>query len=294
MRMEDGELVAVVLEEPELGAHVELEAVRRRGGVPAALVSLGDAVLEDDQPACFVRLFLARMLHHRPAHGGGHLYHQSVRSIDVATSSALQKSALRYFQPASASTQTTTPSSSSAASLTATCTTAPAETPAKDSLGVQQRADGGDRLLVRHEHLPVELRDVEDRRHVAVLQRAQSHHGVTGQRLCRRDDGRRGSSPAAARRCPSTCRRCRGLRRARRRGRAPRRSRARTLVVSPRIRRVRVLEGHEVTRFAFSELERKPHCAVRPLVARRVDDLCAVEAQQAGAVPRLRCRASRR
>ena len=51
--------------------------------------------------------------------------------LDVSTSAASQKSALRYFQPASASTQTTTPSSSSAASVRATCTTAPAETPAK-------------------------------------------------------------------------------------------------------------------------------------------------------------------
>ena len=38
MRVEDGELVAVVLEEPELGRHLELEAVRRSGGVVAGLV----------------------------------------------------------------------------------------------------------------------------------------------------------------------------------------------------------------------------------------------------------------
>src|SRR5438477_600857 len=37
MRVEDGELVAVVLEEPELRVHVQLEPVRRRGGVPATL-----------------------------------------------------------------------------------------------------------------------------------------------------------------------------------------------------------------------------------------------------------------
>src|SRR5205807_3412145 len=65
---------------------------------------------------------------------GSHLgrdYHQTVRSIERSTSSASQKSAERYFQPPSARIATTTPSSRSAASLRATCTTAPAETPAK-------------------------------------------------------------------------------------------------------------------------------------------------------------------
>src|SRR5262249_10178316 len=130
MRVEDGELVAVVLEEPELRIDVELEAVRRRGAVAPALVPFGDAAAQDDQATRFVRVLRLRVRDKPPAHGGRD-HHHRLRSIDASMSSAVQKSALRYFQPASASTQTTTPSSSSAASLRATWTTAPAETPAK-------------------------------------------------------------------------------------------------------------------------------------------------------------------
>src|SRR4029078_3844301 len=41
---------------------------------------------------------------------------------------------------------------------------------AEDPLRVEQLSQAGDGLLVRDEDLPVELRDVESRRHVAVLQ----------------------------------------------------------------------------------------------------------------------------
>src|SRR5947209_2491297 len=129
MGVEDGELVAVVLEEPQAGIGLELETVRRRGGVATALVALRDAVAHDDEPARLVRLLGARVSDELGTHLLGD-HHQSVRSMDCSTSSAFQKSALRYFQPASASTQTTTPSSSSAARVRATCTTAPDETPA--------------------------------------------------------------------------------------------------------------------------------------------------------------------
>ena len=54
---------------------------------------------------------------------------------------------------------------------------------AEDPLEAQELAHRGDRLLVRDEHLPVELRDVEDRRHVAVVERPEAHHRVAGQRL---------------------------------------------------------------------------------------------------------------
>ena len=60
--MEDGQLVAVVLEEPVLGLGVELEAVRARGGVARGEVALGDAVAQRDQAAGLVRLLRARML----------------------------------------------------------------------------------------------------------------------------------------------------------------------------------------------------------------------------------------
>ena len=45
--MEDGELVAVVLEEPELRTDLELEAVRRCSCVASALVPLGDTVTDE-------------------------------------------------------------------------------------------------------------------------------------------------------------------------------------------------------------------------------------------------------
>src|ERR671915_482659 len=70
------------------------------------------------------------VLDERRAHLGRH-YHQTRSSIEAPTSSAVQKSAERYFQPPSARTHTTTPSSSSSAIRRATCTTAPEETPAK-------------------------------------------------------------------------------------------------------------------------------------------------------------------
>src|SRR5439155_24038085 len=94
-------------------------------------VAVRNAVAQDDHPARLVRLLGQRVLDER-APDGSRDYHQTVFSIDCSTSEVSQKSAERYFQPASARTQTTTPSSSSsAASLRATWTTAPAETPPK-------------------------------------------------------------------------------------------------------------------------------------------------------------------
>src|SRR2546430_13944271 len=53
------------------------------------------------------------------------------------------------------------------------------------------------------------------------------------------------------------------------------------VVVCARVRLVPVLEGHEVARVAFGELEREAHSSVRALVAGRVDDLGAVQAEKA-------------
>src|SRR5439155_22158128 len=105
MRVEDRELEAVVLEEPELGIDLELVAVRRLEPVAAADVALGDAVAEDDQAAALVRRLLAAVRAQLFAYGLGH-YHHSVASIDFSTSSVRQNSAERYFQPPSASTAT--------------------------------------------------------------------------------------------------------------------------------------------------------------------------------------------
>src|SRR5918999_1483619 len=131
MRVEDGELVALVLEE-EVGrvARSELEAVRACEHVLAGEVALGDAVPKRDQPAGFVRRLLSsvrdELLEDR-----GRDYHQTACSIARSTSSASHSGAERYFQPASARTATTTPSSTSSAKRRATWRTPPEETPAK-------------------------------------------------------------------------------------------------------------------------------------------------------------------
>src|SRR5436189_419271 len=128
--MEDGELVAVVLQEPHFGIELELEPVRRFRGVAPRLVPFGAAAAEDDHPTCLVRRLGAGVLLERGANVGAD-HHQSWRSIAASGSAASQKDAERYFHPPSARIATTTPSSSSAASRRATWTTPPAETPAK-------------------------------------------------------------------------------------------------------------------------------------------------------------------
>ena len=214
--VEDGELVALVLEEPHLGVDLELVAVRRGEPVAAADVALGDAVAEDEHAAALVRRLLGGVGVQLGADRGRD-YHQSVLSIDSSTSSALQKSPERYFQPPSASTATTTePAGQLLGDPPRDVDDRSRGDAGEDPLAVEQRVHRGDRLGVRDEQLPVELRDVEDRRHVAVVERAQAHHRIAGQRLGRGDDdvGKRLAHPRA--RCPSASRRCRGRRRARR------------------------------------------------------------------------------
>src|SRR5215831_12482280 len=131
VRVEDRELVALVLRIPDLGVvELELEPIGRCRGVAARLVALGQPVPKQYEAARLVRRLSQRVLDERRAHVGGD-HHQTVCSIDSSTSSASQKSAERYFQPPSAKIATTTPSSRSSASLRATWLTAPADTPAK-------------------------------------------------------------------------------------------------------------------------------------------------------------------
>src|SRR3954447_16746317 len=125
--VDDRELVALVLEEPEVGIDLQLEAVRRLGCVAARLVAVGDAVAQDEQAAALIRQLPSRVLGERLAHGRRHYHHSLLSSI----SSPCQKPAERYFQPPSARTHTTTPSSSSPTRRRATWSTAPLETPAK-------------------------------------------------------------------------------------------------------------------------------------------------------------------
>src|SRR5579872_7125569 len=129
MRVDD-RLVELDLR-PRERIEVELEAIRGCRLVHGAHVLDGSVAVEQEQPAGLVRRFVSRVRGDRVADRLRD-YHHSVRSIDSPTSAADQKSALRYFHPPSARMQTTTAlSSSSPASLRATCTTAPAETPAK-------------------------------------------------------------------------------------------------------------------------------------------------------------------
>src|SRR5689334_1314466 len=58
----------------------------------------------------------------------------------------------------------------------------------EDPFAVKQGVHPRHRLLVRDEELPVELRDVEDRRDVALVERAKAHHRVTRERLRGSDD----------------------------------------------------------------------------------------------------------
>ena len=60
---------------------------------------------------------------------------------------------------------------------------------AEDAFQPEQVAHGGNGLLDGDEYLPVELRDVEDRRDVPVVERTEAHHGVARKRLrCGDDD----------------------------------------------------------------------------------------------------------
>jgi hypothetical protein len=62
MRVEDRELVAVVLEEPDLRIDLELEAVGRGCGITAAYVSVRDSVAHHQDPARLVGAFLCGMV----------------------------------------------------------------------------------------------------------------------------------------------------------------------------------------------------------------------------------------
>ena len=60
--------------------------------------------------------------------------------------------------------------------------------PREDALPLEQHAHAADRVLVGDEDLAVELGDVEDRRHVAVRERAKAVHEVALKRLGGRND----------------------------------------------------------------------------------------------------------
>ena len=202
--MEDRELVALVLEEPVSGVDLELEAVRRGGGVAAADVALRRrrragrrARTPRSAPPSRACASSSRANARPGSPPDGSLH----RALDVRRAS--QKSAERYFQPPSASTQTTTPSSSSAAS---------AARDVDDGAGRRRRrrcppcraARGAPATDSSFEtsSFRSSFDDVEDRRHVAVVERAQAHHRVAGKRLCGRDDDVREASRAAARPAP--------------------------------------------------------------------------------------------
>ena len=139
-------------------------------------------------------------------------------STSSSPGSRSQRPAEAYFQPPSANSSTTCWSRLHRGRHPAAppATTAPAETPAQMPLAVEQRPQADDGLGVRDQQLAVELGDVEDLRGVAVLERAQAHHGVALQRLGGDDLHVRVRLAQRAGRCPSACRRCRGRPRTRR------------------------------------------------------------------------------
>ena len=285
MRVEHRELVALVLEEPRVGIDLELEAVRRLERVAPSHVALRAAVAKHDQTARLVRRLVARVLRELRANLGRD-HHQTLSSIARSTSSASQNGAERYFQPPSARTQTTTPSSSSRGEAARDVRDRSRGDAGEQALVLEQVAHARDRLRVRDEHLPVELRHVEDRRHVAVLERAEAHHRIARQRLRRGDDDVR---PALAQpRARAHQRAARAEPRDEHVDPVERRDDlgAGAFVVRARVRFVRVLERHEEGRVALDDLLREPDGAVRPLLAGRVDDLRAVELEQALALLR--------
>ena len=182
--MDDGELVALVLEEPELGIDLELEAVRRLGGVAAPLVAVGDAVAQDEQAAALVRQLPPRVLGERLAHGRRH-YHHSLLLVDLL---ALPEVGGEVLPAAVGEHADDDALLELAREPAGDVQDGAARDAGEDALALEERVHARDRLLVRDEQLPVELRDVEDRRHVAVVERAQAHHRVARQRLGRGDD----------------------------------------------------------------------------------------------------------
>jgi len=139
--------------------------------------------------------------------------------------------------------------------------------PRKDALLVEQRADAGDRLSVRDEQFPVELGDVEDRGHVAVLERAEAHHRVARQRLGGGDHdvGKAFAEPLARAHQRAAGAEARdehvdAVERLGDFGAGP-------FVVGARVRRVAVLERHVVARLLRRQLLRQPHRAVGALGA---------------------------
>ena len=157
----------------------------------------------------------------------------------------------------------------------------------EDALTLEEGVHACDRLLVGDEQLPVELRHVEDWRDVAVVERAEPHHRVAGQRLgsCDHDVREALAHPPAGahQRAAGAEPGHEHVNAIERRGDLG----AGALVVRARIRLVRILERHEETRLALGELEREADGAVRALLSGRFDDRRAVHAQQP---PSLLCR----
>ena len=158
--------------------------------------------------------------------------------------------------------------------------------PGEDRLTLEERPRAGRRLLVRDEDLPVEPRDVEDRRDVAVGQRAKAVDEVALEGLGRGDDDvrERLAEPLArahersARAEPGdedvdAVERLGDLR-------------ARPLVVGPRVRLVSVLVQHEEPRVGRGHAQGEADGAVRAFGRRRRDDPRPVELEQPDALGR--------
>ena len=176
------------------------------------------------------------------------------------------------------------PSSSSAAMRTQIAAIAPAETPANRPSSREQPLGPDDRVAVRDHDLPVEHREVDDRRDEAVVERAQALDELALHRLGGDDLGLRVvllQPPADAHQRAA--------------GAEPGDERGHlvelvedldrgAVVVGARVGLVAVLVGHVVGGVGLGHLERQLDRAVRALGALGVDDLGAEHAQQLGAL----------
>ena len=165
---------------------------------------------------------------------------------------------------------------------------APVETPAKMPSSSSSLLRPDDRVVVGDEDLPVQQREVDDRRDEAVVERAQALHGLALHRLggddlhrvaellaqAAADAHQRPAGAEAGHEAPTIS------------SSSSRISGAGAVVVRARVRLVAVLVRHVVRGVLGRHLQRHRHGAVGAQVARRVDDLRAVHLQQLRALGR--------
>ena len=256
VRVEDGELVAVVLREPDLGiVELQLEPIRRGGRVPAGRVALRASVARTTSPQASFGSSCGACATSAARTSGGITTRPCAPSpLDVV---ALPEVGREVLPAAVGEDRDDDALVELRGELARDVRDRAGRDAGEDSVLVEQARTPAHGLLVRHEHLSVELGHVEDRRHVAVLERAQAHDGVARQRLGRGDDDV-GEALAQASPAPISVPPVpRPATSTSTRSSASAISAPGSFVVRARVRLVRVLKRHEVLRLALRELERR-------------------------------------